>query len=808
MVDSINATNRPKKVSEAQFLKQLELEDWLIGYGAEIATAKGWEKGGKGYMQKIYMPAMQRACLRIWKESQCRAQMFGADMSILKDDKAVMQVAGETLVYVLGIAEENVFRTKLINDVGKRAENTLLMLYLQRKLPGHMKSLRRLHGRDLDTKEMQARLSDRGFRASKSYRPMDNTQRQKLGLCFLEIARAVTKLFTWELIRVQKNKQKYQLRFTELYWQFMGNYKQCLEATRPHHAPLIIPPKPWTKSNTGGYYKIQSSLIGKMNTEEVKDALEIAQPCVLGSANYQQKQAFLFNHHVMNSQWAVWQQGHSIGKLPPRDRMKMPNNRDYAQTIEGGTKYWSDKYRWNSDQNLNPQRTKYLRNKLVYEKLKNETLYFAGEKDFRGRYYAKGGCVNYQLNEMYRSQLTFDTGAPLSRHWKEVVWAVGDAVGLRKCHQTREVWYRENMAQILRAGIDPLGAVAFWEGRKEPWRFMSLCREIFLAHQDPCHETKLIFWLDQTNSGYGHLAALTRDKKLALQTNVAGTEYNDLYADHQCRVKALVLEDLRTDPYNKHARWWLHNGKAEISRELMKLAVMPVVYARSHLTLMEVIREYIESIYVNFLVDDDEGGKLKSGVLANYLANKVHDAVKEIMPSIHSLDKWLRSYVDCFDDDELPGFSSANDMWVDVGKKQHFMNSSHLVLSGKRITFMAREERDEVDHKRSRQGLAPNYLHMLDASFLERFVHHWDVCYGQPIATVHDCFGTTLDSVGLMRDELCDQFNRFYSEDHSFKTAMTAIAKLKTRDKKRLPPFPFVDDLCLTEVGQNPFLFC
>ena len=193
MVDSINATNRPKKVSEAQFLKQLELEDWLIGYGAEIATAKGWEKGGKGYMQKIYMPAMQRACLRIWKESQCRAQMFGADMSILKDDKAVMQVAGETLVYVLGIAEENVFRTKLINDVGKRAENTLLMLYLQRKLPGHMKSLRRLHGRDLDTKEMQARLSDRGFRASKSYRPMDNTQRQKLGLCFLEIARAVTK---------------------------------------------------------------------------------------------------------------------------------------------------------------------------------------------------------------------------------------------------------------------------------------------------------------------------------------------------------------------------------------------------------------------------------------------------------------------------------------------------------------------------------------------------------------------------------------------------------------------------------------
>ena len=135
------------------------------------------------------------------------------------------------------------------------------------------------------------------------------------------------------------------------------------------------------------------------------------------------------------------------------------------------------------------------------------------------------------------------------------------------------------------------------------------------------------------------------------------------------------------------------------------------------------------------------------------------------------------------------------------------METCHLVMSGKRMSFSVRDEVDEVDHKRSAQGLAANYLHALDAAFLERFVYHWGTCYKRPIVTVHDCFGTTLENVSLMRKELCDQFNRFYSEDHGFKPTMFAIANLNPKDKSKVPAFPLVDDLSLTEIGQNPFLF-
>ena len=808
MVDSINGTNSQNKITEKQYDEQIELEEWSLGYGAEIATSGKWQKGATGYMEKTYMPAYQQACLKMWEDSQCKAQMYGAEMAMLGSKKAVMQVAGETLSYLLNEAEENVYRTKLINDMGKIAEQTLFIMYLNQKIPGHIKSLRRLSGRNLALKEMQNRLRHRGFREARGYKAMDNSQRQKLGLCLLEIARIVTKLFSWKTVRVSQKKQKLQIEFADSYWKFLGNYKRCLETLRPHLVPMIVPPKPWTMNNCGGYYKIQSSLIKSMGTEQVKDALEISQPCVLSSQNILQHQGYFFNHFIMDTEWQTYQLNHSVGKLPPKERLERPDNSKYKDVEGGGTQYWTDKYRYEHDQLKNGDRSRFMRNRIVYEKLKNKKLYFPWEKDFRGRAYMVGSSVNYQLNDAYRSQLLFDQGSVLRNHLKEVWWAFGDAAGLSKSWQSREVFYRGNLPQILKAGMDPLGSIAFWEGRKEPWRFLALCREVYLAHQDPCHETCLPFALDQTNSNYGHLAALTRDHQLALQTNLIGSEYSDLYESFKVWLEDAVERDHVMDQSNVHAEWWRFNGKVEISRELMKKAIMPVVFSRSHLTLIEVIREHIEQVYLNFLVDDGNGGKLKTGILAKYLASKVSEAVKVKMPGIHDLDRWLKQYVACFDQDEYPGFTSPNDLWINVGKKAHYMKSCHLVLSGKRITFMAREERDEVDLKRSQVGLAPNFLHMLDASFLERFVHHWHYCYRHPIVTVHDCFATTLDSVSLMRKELCDQFNRFYSEDHSFKPVMTAIAKIKRRDENRLPSFPLVDDLALTEIGTNPFLFC
>ena len=809
MDDRIKATLTNNKISEKQFKAQLDLEDFSKRLGGDIAKSGKWQAGAKNYMATHYAPKFLEACIRVWRSSQVAVQMYGADMAIMNNEIAVKQVCLEILHFVLSDVEETWSRVKISNEAGKIAEYVMFLLSPAFQKSGHLDSLRRMNGRNLGMKEMMNRMKDKGFGiAARNYKVLSIPQRQKLGFAILEIVRTVTGLFEWELTWVEKKKSIYKLKFSDTYWKFIQDWGHCLETMRPYYMPMIVPPRPWDLKNKGGYYRIQMSYCGTMDSEEVEAALSLSDRCVLGSINYLQAQPFSWNHFTVDTALACWQNNVSIGHLPRRDRLKQPVNKEYADKENGGTQYWSDMYLWRRDRLKNVHRTRFTRAVAVYKELKQqEKLWFPWTVDFRGRKNQRS-AVNYQGNDLYRSMWTFaGEGSVLANHLKEIWWAFGDAAGLPKCWQTREVWYRENTAAILQAGIDPLGRIAFWEGRKEPWRFITLCREVFLAHQDPSYRTNLVFSLDQTNSGYGHLAALTRDRVLAARCNLIGGEYHDLYGDVREVVIGLVIRDLEQDNHNLHARWWVHNGKVSIDRALIKDAVMPVVYNRSHLTLMAVIRDHIEDAYVNFLVDDGEGGQLKTKNLATYLAGRIHEAVKMIMPGVNNLDRWLRNYISLFGKDEMPGFTTPNDTWVEVGQKASRMETCQLVMSGKRMSFSVRDEVEEVDHKRSAQGLAANYLHALDASFLEKFVHHWGTCYQQPIVTVHDCFGTTLENVSLMRKELCDQFNRIYSEDHGFKPMMFAVANLTPKNKSRMPAFPEVGDLSLTEIGQNPFLF-
>ena len=215
-----------------------------------------------------------------------------------------------------------------------------------------------------------------------------------------------------------------------------------------------------------------------------------------------------------------------------------------------------------------------------------------------------------------------------------------------------------------------------------------------------------------------------------------------------------------------------------------------------------------KSAYANFNVPSHDGGEdLKSSQLAAYLADKVNKSVEKIIPGVGALDKWLRQYSDTFPDDRLPGFFSPNELWISTGKRAFDYQRCHLTVSGQTVSFKAREDAGGIDKKASRNGLSAHFIHALDAAFLERFVNHWARCYQKPMVTVHDCFATTLENVALMREELRDQFSRFHSDDHFIRPTTYAVTHNMPAARK-LPCPPATDDLMLTQIGENPFLFC
>lgn len=142
----------------------------------------------------------------------------------------------------------------------------------------------------------------------------------------------------------------------------------------------------------------------------------------------------------------------------------------------------------------------------------------------------------------------------------------------------------------------------------------------------------------------------------------------------------------------------------------------------------------------------------------------------------------------------------AVESWASDSRKA----TIRLELSNRTIRVDLRDATNcRVSKAKSRLKLVPDFIHSMDAAFLQQFVSHWE-SYQHPISTVHDCFGTTLEHVGTMRRELNDQWHRFYSVD--WLTRHQGMIEAVT--KAPAPAPPLVGTLDRNEVGENPHLFC
>ena len=107
-------------------------------------------------MAQVYVPAYLAQVMKMWHDSQIKAQLYGAELSMLQNESAVRQVALEVLYAVLSELNEGMSRTHVGDLMGTRAEFVLFLLS-----PAMSKShpcVRRLNGRNLSMTEMRRRL--------------------------------------------------------------------------------------------------------------------------------------------------------------------------------------------------------------------------------------------------------------------------------------------------------------------------------------------------------------------------------------------------------------------------------------------------------------------------------------------------------------------------------------------------------------------------------------------------------------------------------------------------------------------------
>jgi len=780
---------------------QYELEQWCRNIGAERALQPGWERGAQGCLGNRIAALYIKKVREIYEKSKHTPGRQMHIWRLMHSSAAVDHVALESLIYVLGNVGNEISFNALAATLGKRAECVLWLTHPSWGQSQHLKGLKLAGGRSLDMSEMLARLRDKGFKKASLYRKLEHVERAALGAFFIECIAEATKMVE-VYVQVRPKRKKRMVRYTNLYWDFLKLWEQSISIFRPVKLPMMVPPVDWQGHSDGGYLTLGGS-ISTVPWERWPEVSKNLHPCVLGSVNLLQSIVHEWDHDQVKFTQDLWRLGHGLGSLPPRDRLPRAVDSEFKAKGLGPSAYWRAVWDVQADRRKDGARSAFVHACIGYQRLQDaDEIYWVWGMDHRGRKYQRGAQLSVQNADHYRAMFQFKEKSPVKGHEVELAWSLCDALGVGGDEQQRFNQLMTNRQLYQEIGRDPLSFLGEVGAAKEPFRFVQLCRDWAGYLDDPGYTSGTIHWLDQTCSGWGHVACLTGDATLAQYTNITGTKPVDLYMGLGALVNSRVRWMLRHGALDTKQRecfeWW---DKQVIPRSLWKKALMPVIYGRSYMSLTETINVYLRDELNNFL--NEEGVRVLD--LSRTLASTINEVVKEALPHVRDLAKWLSTLSAMQIDAGLrPYWFTPNGLAVECYASESHVDRIELNLAGRKMTVSVREPSSlKPDKRKTARRLVPDFIHSQDAAFLERFVHHWGT-YKHPINTVHDCFGTTLRHVSMMRAELNDQWARFYSVDHLERHRAMVSDLLKVP----VPTPPRVGTLDRTRIGENPYLFC
>lgn len=733
-----------------------------------------------------------------YRKTRHVASRFGLIWELVNSEEMLEQVALEALLYVMcNLGKDRLF-TQLSSSIGKRSEYVLWLNHPKWGQSLHIKALKLASHNDLGMPQLvRAMKNSKNWRHGCDYKPLTVGERLALGGYLVEMMSLHTGMIDVEM-EVKNNRRARVVRYSQLYWDFLKRWRDNTLMFRPLYMPMVLPPKPYTTHHDGGYYSIVTSC-STVDWERFDPIIKASQPVVLRALNRLQEEPFQLDQAQLALLQNCWNLGHAIGDLPSSERLEEPTTpSDIARTRDDWSRIWA----WKADRAKNAVRSRFIHSLIAADRLKDhKRIWFCWQMDHRGRLYPRGSQINYGSGDPFRSMLRFDRVSPVKGHEQELSWHLGSALGLPPSRLIRWDWLQENSGLVERIGANPIDQLAHWSSAKEPWRFVQICRDWSGYVADPGYQTGTIYRLDQTTSGYGHAACLLRDQRLAEFTNIVGDRAVDLYTGFSRLLKQRMEVGVRSEEDEKRRHcmeWWLAHWPG---RGLFKVMVMPIVYGRTYKTLQDTISEYLRDELKNYLTEDGTA----VFHLATVLAGSVHSFAKELLPGLLNMVKWLGDLAAVqMHNGKRPAWLTPNGMLVESYRTEAKEEWVELRLSGKRMRFSAQDhEGGALKVSASKRQIGADFVHSMDAAFLQTFVAHWGDGLRKPIVTVHDCFGTTLENAATMRAELNDQWHRFYQRDYLEEHWRWVEQCTGSMCK---PP-PWVGTLDTKRIGENPFLF-
>jgi DNA-directed RNA polymerase len=421
-------------------------------------------------------------------------------------------------------------------------------------------------------------------------------------------------------------------------------------------------------------------------------------------------------------------------------------------------------------------------------------IHFVWFEDFRGRKYALTTGVSPQGSDLQKALLEFADGKPLltddAKRWFKITGA--NRWGYDKeTYDDRVKWVEQHHDNIMSFAIDPVSNDE-WRQASKPLQFLAWCVEYadWMSRGDR-YRSRIAVGMDGSCNGLQNFSAMLRDTEGGVATNLVESDKpKDIY--RMVSDLATAILEAEEDDADGFRRLWLDHG---LTRELVKRSVMTLPYGSRRTSCAEfIVGDYLKAGKFPSL------DKRMYDRAAKFLSYRVWAAIGGVVVKAREAMDWLQNSSTSILNsgyDEIKwitpsGFPACQVYWETT---EHRINSK--LCGNTKISL----RKDTTDPKKSRHrnGIAPNFVHSLDASHLTLVVNACTARGINALAMIHDDYGTHAADAQELYEIIRERFVWMYQTHDVLAAFHTAYPMLK-------PP-PAMGDLDLQKVLTSPYFF-
>ncbi len=700
---------------------------------------------------------------------------------------------------------------------------------------------------------VEKKLADEGI--VEGWKPYSKAQRTQVGLKFIELFCSSTGL-GYLYKESEGIKRYYYFSLDSMVTSYISYQDEQIANALFVRRPMVIPPNDWTNMTDGGYIldlDQKNCFIKIPKAKAIKLYNDVDMPNVYKAVNAIQKTAWRINQKVLEvaqevSNWVHLPEDLDMPSREPSDKPIKPF--DIETNEEARKEYRTQMTHWYQRENSRKGK------RLLYESLLStaeaykdfSAIYFPHNIDFRGRVYPMT-TLSPQGNDFGKGLLEFSEGIELGETGERwLALHTANCYGLdKKPLVERLEWVYENKDLLNSIADDPYTHTE-WMYSDSPWEFLACCFEWRdYSLEGDSFKSHLAVAFDGSCSGLQHFSAMLKDEVGGKAVNLIPSEQvQDIYKVVADKVIEILKEDVKGDLTNSiktddEGNEYVEMSKASLAKEWLDYGVTRKVTKRSVMTLCYGSKKYgfSEQILEDTIYPEIGKNPLafsRPKQSARYLAELIWEAVSKVVVKAVEAMSWLQDTSALLATDKNIKGDPIPTVWTTPAGFPVIQEYNKLSCKMLKMTLGDSIKINVVDHgekkeltnedlapqlscrepiphtldtRKQRQGIAPNFVHSMDASHLMLTV---GACVDKGVdafAMIHDSYGTHAGKADILFKTVREVFVKTYTEHDVLQELHDQVEQqLSPKMASKLKEVPSHGNLDLEQVLYSYYAFC